>query len=365
MSTNFSSEDKLTGRMRVLVTGGAGFIGSAVCRYFINETDSEVVNVDKLTYAGNLDSLRIVSGDLRYRFVKADICDDSAIGHLFDEFCPDAVLHLAAESHVDRSITGSRSFIDTNIIGTYTMLEGARRYWSGLRGPAKERFRFLHVSTDEVYGSLGPEGLFSESTAYDPSSPYSASKAASDHLAIAWHRTYGLPVIVSNCSNNYGPYQFPEKLIPLMILNAFEGKSMPVYGNGSNVRDWLYVEDHAKALSLILEKGRPGETYNVGGRNERTNLEVVKSICDALDRFNPDGAPHDRHIAYVTDRPGHDHRYAIDATKLERELGWKAQETFATGLSKTVQWYLDNEWWWSPLRNRVYGGERIGLVKVG
>jgi dTDP-glucose 4,6-dehydratase len=364
MSANFSSEDKITGRMRVLVSGGAGFIGSAVCRYLINETDSEVVNVDKLTYAGNLDSLRIVSGDLRYRFVRADICDDSAIGHLFDEFCPDAVLHLAAESHVDRSITGSRSFIDTNILGTYTMLEGARRYWSGLRGPAKERFRFLHVSTDEVYGSLGPEGLFSESTAYDPSSPYSASKAASDHLAIAWHRTYGLPVIVSNCSNNYGPYQFPEKLIPLMILNAFEGKSMPVYGHGSNVRDWLYVEDHAKALSLILEKGRPGETYNVGGRNERTNLEVVKSICDALDRFNPDGAPHDRLIAYVTDRPGHDHRYAIDATKLEHELGWKAEETFATGLAKTVQWYLENEWWWSPLRKKVYGGDRIGLVKV-
>jgi dTDP-glucose 4,6-dehydratase len=363
MSTNFSSEDKIPGRMRVLVTGGAGFIGSAVCRYLIKETDSDIVNVDKLTYAGNLDSLRIVSGDPRYRFVKADICDGSTIGHLFDEFCPDAVLHLAAESHVDRSITGSRSFIDTNILGTYTMLEGARRYWSGLRCPAKERFRFLHVSTDEVYGSLGPEGLFSESTAYDPSSPYSASKAASDHLAIAWHRTYGLPVIVSNCSNNYGPYQFPEKLIPLMILNALEGKSLPVYGDGSNVRDWLYVEDHAKALSLILEKGRPGETYNVGGRNECTNLEVVKSICDALDRLNPDGAPHDRHIAYVTDRPGHDHRYAIDATKFEREVGWKAQETFATGLSKTVQWYLDNEWWWSPLRNRVYGGERIGLTE--
>src|SRR5271165_6871765 len=350
--------------MRILVTGGAGFIGSAVCRFLIKETDAEVVNLDKLTYAGNLDSLRTVSGDRRYRFIKADICDGTAISHLFDDVRPDAVMHLAAESHVDRSITGSRSFIEANIIGTYTMLEAARRYYLSVANGAKNRFRFLHVSTDEVYGSLGPEGLFSESTAYDPSSPYSASKAASDHLAIAWHRTYGLPVIVSNCSNNYGPYQFPEKLIPLMILNAFEGKSMPVYGHGSNVRDWLYVEDHAKALSLILEKGRPGETYNVGGRNERTNLEVVKSICDALDRFNPDGAPHDRHIAYVTDRPGHDHRYAIDATKIERELGWKAQETFATGLSKTVQWYLDNEWWWSPLRNRVYGGERIGLVKV-
>jgi dTDP-glucose 4,6-dehydratase len=245
------------------------------------------------------------------------------------------------------------------------MLEAARCYWSSLTGTVKEGFRFLHISTDEVYGSLGSEGLFSETTAYDPSSPYAASKAASDHLAVAWHRTYGLPVIVSNCSNNYGPYQFPEKLIPLMILNAFEGKPLPVYGDGSNVRDWLYVEDHANALSLILKRGRPGETYNVGGRNECTNLGVVKGICSALDQLNPDGVPHARHITFVTDRPGHDHRYAIDATKLERELGWKAEETFATGLAKTVQWYLENEWWWSPLRKKVYSGERIGLINAG
>jgi dTDP-glucose 4,6-dehydratase len=350
--------------MRIIVTGGAGFIGSAVCRYLITETDAEVVNVDKLTYAGNLDSLRTVSANPRYSFVKADICDELAIRHLLNKFRPDAVLNLAAESHVDRSITGSRSFIDTNVVGTHTMLEAARLYWSSLVGAAKERFRFLHVSTDEVYGSLGPDGLFTESTAYDPSSPYAASKAASDHLAIAWHRTYGLPVIVSNCSNNYGPYQFPEKLIPLMILNAYEGKSLPVYGNGSNVRDWLYVDDHAKALYLILKNGLQGETYNVGGRNERTNLQVVQEICTALDELHPKGKPHNRHIAYVTDRPGHDHRYAIDASKLERELGWRAKETLASGLYETIQWYLDNKWWWSPLREKVYAGERIGLVKV-
>ncbi len=351
--------------MRIIVTGGAGFIGSAVCRHLSAETEAYLVNVAKLTYAGNLNSIRNASGDPRYRFVKADICDEAAIGHLFNQVRPDAVLHLAAESHVDRSITGSRSFIDTNVIGTHTMLEVARRYWSSLPSLTKERFRFLHVSTDEVYGSLGATGLFSESTAYDPSSPYAASKAASDHLAVAWHRTYGLPVIVSNCSNNYGPFQFPEKLIPLMILNAIEGKPLPVYGNGSNVRDWLYVEDHARALYLILRNGHPGETYNVGGRNERKNLEVVQGICAALDQLSPNGRPHDRHITYVTDRPGHDHRYAIDATKLERELGWRANETFATGLAKTVQWYLENEWWWSPLRQKVYGGERMGLVNVG
>jgi dTDP-glucose 4,6-dehydratase len=351
--------------MRIIITGGAGFIGSAVCRHLITDTDAYVVNVDKLTYAGNLYSLRNVSSDLRYRFVKADVCHEAAIAELFNQVRPDAILHLAAESHVDRSITGSRSFIETNIVGTHTMLEAARRYWSGLSGPAKARFRFLHVSTDEVYGSLGATGLFSELTAYDPSSPYAASKAASDHLAIAWYRTYGLPVIVSNCSNNYGPYQFPEKLIPLMILNALEGKPLPVYGNGSNVRDWLYVEDHAKALWLILRKGCPGETYNVGGRNERKNLEVVQGICAVLDQLSPKDEAHDRLITYVTDRPGHDHRYAIDASKLEQELGWRAEETFSTGLAKTVQWYLDNEWWWSPLRRKVYGGERIGLVNVG
>jgi dTDP-glucose 4,6-dehydratase len=349
--------------MRIIVTGGAGFIGSAVCRHLITKTDAHVVNLDKLTYAGNLESLRSVSGSSRYRFTKVDICDEARVRNVFDEVSPDAVLHLAAESHVDRSITGSRSFIDTNIVGTYTMLEAARRFWSTLSGAAKDKFRFLHVSTDEVYGSLGAEGLFQESTAYDPSSPYAASKAASDHLAVAWHRTYGLPVVVSNCSNNYGPFHFPEKLIPLMILNALEGKPLPVYGDGSNVRDWLYVEDHAKALYLILQRGVPGETYNVGGRNERTNLQVVQDICTALDELRPGGGSHRRYITYVTDRPGHDHRYAIDASKLERELGWRAEETFASGLSKTVQWYLDNDWWWSPLREKVYAGERIGLLK--
>ena len=328
------------------------------------KTDSCVVNLDNLTYAGNLDSLRLVEGDPRYTFRKADICDERGVEDLFKEVAPDAVIHLAAESHVDRSITESRSFIDTNVLGTHTMLEAARRYWSGLTGTAKEGFRFLQVSTDEVYGSLGVDGLFTESTRYDPSSPYAASKAASDHLAIAWHRTYGLPVVVSNCSNNYGPYQFPEKLIPLMILNAYKGQPLPIYGNGSNVRDWLFVEDHARALYLILKKAVPGETYNVGGRNERTNLEVVTSICTILDELNPDGRTHSRHITHVADRPGHDHRYAIDATKLERELGWRAQETFDSGLAKTVKWYLENAWWWSPLREKVYAGERIGLIQV-
>jgi dTDP-glucose 4,6-dehydratase len=348
--------------MRIVVTGGAGFIGSGVCRYLIQGTNAEVVNVDKLTYAGNLNSLKAIDRDPRYRFVQVDICDEVAIGRLLAETQPDGVIHLAAESHVDRSITGSRRFIETNILGTYTLLEAACRYWSGLSADAKGDFRFLHVSTDEVYGSLGADGFFTESTSYDPSSPYSASKASSDHLAVAWHRTYGLPVIVSNCSNNYGPYHFPEKLIPLVILNALEGKPLPVYGKGANVRDWLYVEDHARALHLILTKGRPGETYNVGGRNERTNLEVIETICQILDEIRPDEKPHDRLITFVPDRPGHDHRYAIDATKLENELGWRAEETFASGIRKTVHWYLENEWWWGPLREKVYGGERIGLL---
>jgi dTDP-glucose 4,6-dehydratase len=348
--------------MLVIVTGGAGFIGSAVCRYLITETKAEVVNIDKLTYAGNLNSLRSIEGNRRYRFVQADICDEAALAGLFAEARPDAVIHLAAESHVDRSITGSRSFIETNILGTYTLLEIARRYWSSLCGELKENFRLLHVSTDEVYGSLGADGFFTESTPYDPSSPYSASKASSDHLAIAWHRTYGLPVVVSNCSNNYGPYHFPEKLIPLVILNALEGKPLPVYGKGANVRDWLYVEDHARALYLILTRGEPGETYNVGGRNERTNLEVVQTICQILDEIRSDKKPHDKLITFVRDRPGHDLRYAIDATKLENELGWKAKETFTSGIRKTVSWYLANEWWWGPLRQKVYRGERIGLL---
>jgi dTDP-glucose 4,6-dehydratase len=348
--------------MRILVTGGAGFIGSAMCRHLIQSTGTEVVNVDKLTYAGNLNSLKAIENDRRYRFAQADICDRETLERIFAEFCPDAVVHLAAESHVDRSITGSRNFIETNIVGTYNLLESARSYWSALSEAAKSSFRFLNVSTDEVYGSLGPEGLFTESTPYDPSSPYSASKAASDHLAIAWHRTYGLPVLVSNCSNNYGPYHFPEKLIPLMILNALEGKPLPVYGKGANIRDWLYVEDHARALYLILTKGRPGATYNVGGRNERTNLEVVQTICRILDEIQPNKKPHDRLITFVPDRPGHDLRYAIDATKLESELSWHSEENFDSGIRKTISWYLDNKWWWGPLREKVYGGERIGLL---
>jgi dTDP-glucose 4,6-dehydratase len=348
--------------MRILVTGGAGFIGSAVCRHLIRETDAEVLNVDKLTYAGNLASLQSISEHPRYRFVRADICNAQALDSIFAEFHPDAVVHLAAESHVDRSINGSQAFIQTNIIGTYTLLESSRRYWDSLAAHTRDNFRFLHVSTDEVYGSLGAEGSFTETTPYDPSSPYSASKAASDHLAVAWHRTYGLPVIVSNCSNNYGPFHFPEKLIPLTILNAMEGKPLPVYGNGSNVRDWLYVDDHARALYLIVTKGRPGQTYNVGGRNERTNLEVVQAICRILDALQPIGKPHDRLITFVADRPGHDQRYAIDASKLESALGWKAEETFSSGIAKTVNWYIENKWWWAPLRQRVYAGERIGLI---
>ena len=351
---------------RILVTGGAGFIGSALCRYLIDSTMEEVINIDKLTYAGNPNSLAALDGDPRYRFIRDDI-GSVGIGMAFETFAPDAVIHLAAESHVDRSITGSRAFIETNILGTYNLLELSRWYWNKLPEEKKKNFRFLHVSTDEVYGSLGPEGLFTEKTSYDPSSPYSASKAASDHLAKAWHRTYGLPVLVSNCSNNYGPYQLPEKLIPHMILNALENKILPVYGNGSNVRDWLYVEDHVKALYLILQRGIPGETYNVGGRNERTNLEVVLDICHILDELKPEYWPmehytsHEQLITYVTDRPGHDLRYAIDASKLETELGWKAEETFETGLRKTVEWYLQNDHWWTPLRH--HAEERIGLLK--
>ncbi len=347
---------------KIVVTGGAGFIGSAVCRYLIDATSSDVINYDKLTYAGNLDSLRQVANHQRYRFIKGCVADEANVQRLFEDVRPDVVFHLAAESHVDRSITRSRDFIATNILGTYTLLEAARRYWSDLDTQRKESFRFVHVSTDEVYGSLGQRGFFTETSAYDPSSPYAASKAAADHLAIAWQRTYGLPVIVSNCSNNYGPFHFPEKLIPLTILNALEDRPLPVYGDGANIRDWLYVEDHAKALALIAAKGRPGQTYNVGGRNERTNLQVVQTICATLDELHPKKRPHADLIEFVTDRPGHDFRYAIDATKLENELGWRAIETFESGIAKTVRWYLDNDWWWKPLRKNVYSGERIGLL---
>jgi dTDP-glucose 4,6-dehydratase len=346
-----------------MVTGGAGFIGSALVRYLVLERGYEVLNVDALTYAGNLDSLRAVDGRANYRFLHANICDRPSMERAVAEFGPDRIMHLAAESHVDRSITGAADFIATNIMGTFTLLETARAHWSGLDEAAKRAFRFLHVSTDEVYGSLGREGVFTEHTPYDPSSPYSASKASSDHLAKAWQRTYGLPVVVSNCSNNYGPYHFPEKLIPLTILNALAGERLPVYGNGGNVRDWLYVEDHACALDLIIERGRPGETYNVGGRNERCNVDVVRAICSVLDQVAPASRPREELIEFVADRPGHDARYAIDASKLENELGWRAREDFNSGIEKTVRWYLDNDWWWRPLRER-YSGERLGLPKA-
>lgn len=342
------------------VTGGAGFIGSALVRQLIGETESTVVNVDKLTYAGNLSSLAAARHHPRHHFAQVDICDAETIRHLFDRFRPDAVYHLAAESHVDRSIDGPVEFIQSNVVGTFTLLQESLRYWRSLDAEAQRRFRFLHVSTDEVYGSLGAEGLFTETTPYDPSSPYSASKAGSDHLARAWHRTYGLPVIVTNCSNNYGPYQFPEKLIPLMIRKALEGAPLPVYGKGDNVRDWLYVDDHARALRLVCERGRPGETYNVGGQNERQNIEVVRTICALLDEFRPTTAPHAGLISFVTDRPGHDHRYAIDATKLRTELGWTARENFESGLRRTVEWYLENAAWLNDVTSGAYRGERLG-----
>ncbi|HWU01961.1 MAG TPA: dTDP-glucose 4,6-dehydratase [Novosphingobium sp.] len=350
--------------MRVIVTGGAGFIGSALVRHLVLERGYEVLTIDALTYAGNLASLRAVEGRGNHRFVQADIRDAGAMQAAVAGFRPNRIMHLAAESHVDRSITGAGEFITTNVVGTFTLLEAARGYWNGLEGEAKTDFRFLHVSTDEVYGSLdhAPTALFHETTPYDPSSPYSASKAASDHLAKAWQRTYGLPVVVSNCSNNYGPYHFPEKLIPLTILNALAGRELPVYGAGENIRDWLYVEDHARALDLIAQKGRPGETYNVGGRNERRNIDVVRRICAVLDRLVPGERPREELIRFVTDRPGHDARYAIDASRLETELGWHAQEDFDSGIEKTVQWYLANDWWWRPLRDG-YDGQRLGLLE--
>lgn len=349
--------------MRVIVTGGAGFIGSALVRYLVTGRGWDVLNVDKLTYASNLHSLAPVADKPNYRFARNDICDAYAMHRLFTEFRPDAIMHLAAESHVDRSIASSAEFIRTNILGTHVLLEASRAYWSALSVGRREKFRFLHVSTDEVYGSLSEGGSFTESTAYDPRSPYSASKASSDHLASAWCATYGLPVLITNCSNNYGPYHFPEKLIPLMMLNALERKPLPVYGDGRNVRDWLFVEDHVKALTAVLERGRVGETYNVGGRAPMENLEVIERICDLLDDFLSDGAPRRDLITFVPDRPGHDRRYAIDPTKIETELGWRAEQTFDTGIAATVEWYLNNASWWRPLRENVYAGDRLGLLQ--
>ena len=352
---------------RFLITGGAGFIGSAVVRYLIKETDHQVLNLDKLTYAGNLESLDEVSHSERYQFRQVDICADEPVDQAFQSFRPDVVMNLAAESHVDRSISGPAEFIQTNIIGTYVMLEAARQYWCRLQGDAKANFRFHHISTDEVYGSLEREGLFTEETRYDPSSPYSASKASSDHLVHAWHLTYGLPVVLTNCSNNYGPYQFPEKLIPLVILNALEGRPLPVYGKGDQIRDWLHVEDHARALYRVATEGGIGETYNIGGHNEKTNLEVVTTICRILDQLLPDHPAGIRQYAdlieHVADRPGHDQRYAIDATKIQVDLAWEPTETFETGIQKTVEWYLSNPAWCRHVLDGSYRRERLGLLK--
>ncbi|MHC9322369.1 dTDP-glucose 4,6-dehydratase [Escherichia coli] len=352
--------------MKSLVTGGAGFIGSAVVRHIIENTRDEVRVVDCLTYAGNLESLAPVAGSERYSFSQTDITDAAAVAVQFSEFRPDIVMHLAAESHVDRSIDGPAAFIQTNVIGTFTLLEAARHYWSGLGEAQKQAFRFHHISTDEVYGDLhGTDDLFTEETPYAPSSPYSASKAGSDHLVRAWNRTYGLPVVVTNCSNNYGPYHFPEKLIPLTILNALAGKPLPVYGNGEQIRDWLYVEDHARALYKVATEGKSGETYNIGGHNERKNIDVVRTICAILDKVVAQKPGNITHFAdlitFVTDRPGHDLRYAIDAAKIQRDLGWVPQETFESGIEKTVHWYLNNQTWWQRVLDGSYAGERLGL----
>ncbi len=357
--------------MKFLITGGAGFIGSAVIRHIINSTQDDVINVDKLTYAGNLESVSSVSESVQYSFEQVDICNRGELDRVFTQHQPDVVMHLAAESHVDRSIDGPATFIETNIVGTYNLLEAARQYWQSLNSERKSSFRFHHISTDEVYGDLeGPGDLFTEKTPYDPSSPYSASKASSDHLARAWLRTYGLPIVITNCSNNYGPYHFPEKLIPLMILNALEGKSLPVYGDGQQIRDWLYVEDHARALYLAATKGEIGQTYNIGGHNEKTNIDVVRTICNLLGELVPNSCHscesrnlegYEKLIKFDEDRPGHDKRYAIDASKIEQELGLKPQETFDSGIRKTVEWYLNNKSWWSRVLDGSYSRERLGV----
>ncbi|MBQ7190956.1 MAG: dTDP-glucose 4,6-dehydratase [Kiritimatiellae bacterium] len=347
---------------RILVTGGAGFIGSALVRYLIQNRIAEVLNFDKITYAGNSSSLKEVDSDPLYHFAYGDICDLQAVEKAFRTFKPDSILHLAAESHVDRSIDSPAEFVRTNVLGTATLLQIALDYWKHLPSEKQASFRFQHISTDEVYGALGEEGFFTEKTPYAPHSPYSASKASSDHFVRAWHDTFGLPTLITNCSNNYGPYHFPEKLIPLTILNALDHKALPVYGKGANVRDWLYVYDHVTALCLVNEKGKPGETYNIGGHNERTNLQVVQSICRILDELAPWEKPYESLITFVTDRPGHDLRYAIDPTKIETELGWKPSESFDTGLVRTVRWYLDNEWWWRPIREKKYAGRRLGSL---
>jgi len=348
--------------MKIIITGGAGFIGSALIRHLIINTEHEVLNIDKLTYAGNLSSLKEVEESPRYSFCKADICDAEKMTETVTDFAPDAIMHLAAESHVDRSIDGPGAFVETNVVGTFNMLSAAQTHWNTLQDEQKKQFRFLHISTDEVYGSLGNTGFFTEETPYDPRSPYSASKAASDHFVMAWFHTYGLPVLMTNCSNNYGPYHFPEKLIPLVILNALDKKPLPIYGKGDNIRDWLYVDDHAKALHSVLQEGTPGEKYNVGGNNERTNLQVVETICDVLDKLVPQENSYRDLITFVTDRPGHDRRYAIDSSKLQNELNWKPKHTFETGIRDTVQWYLDNDWWWKPIREAKYAGNRLGTT---